>query len=75
MSKGVSTVSGSTVKFITLAEAGVRLSVSKDTIRRRVDDGLLPAYRIIGSRGVRVKAEDVDRMMIPMDPNGFSTSI
>lgn len=45
-----------------LAQAAERLGVSVTTLRRRVADGQLRAYRI-GPRLLRVDAADVDAML------------
>lgn len=48
-------------RFETLASAAQRTGFSVKTIRRRISDGRLPAYRS-GPRSLRVKPEDVDRL-------------
>ena len=47
-----------TSHYVSLAEAGVLMSVSVKTVRRRIADGTLPAYRC--GRVIRVKLEDLD---------------
>ncbi|WP_435592761.1 excisionase family DNA-binding protein [Nocardia sp. bgisy118] len=44
--------------------AAERASVSKDTIRRMIADGNLPAYRFRGQ--IRIAVEDVDKAMRPL---------
>jgi excisionase family DNA binding protein len=39
------------------------------TIRRRVDDGTLPAVRL-GPRCIRIKREDVLNLLTPIAPEG-----
>ncbi|WP_369801583.1 excisionase family DNA-binding protein [Nocardia sp. NRRL WC-3656] len=46
-----------------MAEAAQRASVSRDTIRRMIADGQLPAYTFRGQ--VRIAAEDIDKAMWP----------
>ncbi len=45
--------------YLTLAEAADLMSVSVKTVRRRIADGTLPAYRC-GRRVIRVRVEDLD---------------
>ena len=42
------------------------------TIWRRIGDGTLPAYKVAGTRSVRIKRADLDALMIPI--NGESES-
>jgi excisionase family DNA binding protein len=51
---------------ISLQDAGVILGVSDDTVRRRIADGSLPAFRIEGSRLMRVKKSDVMSLLRPV---------
>jgi excisionase family DNA binding protein len=45
-------------KNMKLKEAAAWYGVSERTLRRRINEGLLPAYRV-GPRSIRVSAEDV----------------
>ena len=54
---------------ITIAQAAERAGVSRDTIRRRIADGTLPAVRI-GPRLIRIDAADVDALMRPIPAAG-----
>ncbi|MCE0485497.1 helix-turn-helix domain-containing protein [Ornithinimicrobium sediminis] len=49
-------------QFESLAEAAARTGLSTYTLRRRIADGRLPAYRS-GSRIIRVNPDDVDNLM------------
>lgn len=49
-------------QFESLAEAAERTGLSTDTLRRRIADGRLPAYRS-GSRIIRVDPDDVDKLL------------
>ncbi|MFE6648222.1 helix-turn-helix domain-containing protein [Nocardioides sp. NPDC057772] len=50
---------GTTSKYVTIAQAAAILNQSVKTVRRRISDGTLPAYRI-GPRLIRVRVEDLD---------------
>ena len=49
-------------ELISIRDAAAYASVSVDTIRRRIADGTLTAYRM-GPRLIRVKVADVDVML------------
>jgi excisionase family DNA binding protein len=55
------TTSRPTQTRISLDDAATRLGVSVWTIRRRIADGTLPAYRV-GKRLIRVDPRDLDRL-------------
>jgi len=48
-------------QYLTLAEAAELMSVSVKTLRRRIADGTLPAYRC-GRRVIRVRLDDLDHV-------------
>lgn len=48
--------------MLTLAEASEYVGVHPKTLRRRIADGHLRAYRMAGSRLIRVKADDLDAL-------------
>lgn len=50
-------------RFIGLREAGQRVGLSYWSIRARVRDGLLPAYRTSPTSELRVKVSDVDALL------------
>lgn len=52
-------------QFESLAEAAERTGLSTCTLRRRIADGLLPAYRS-GARIIRVDPDDVDKLLTRM---------
>lgn len=52
-------------RYITLAEAAERLSVTERTIRNLIARGQLPGYRL-GSRTIRVQPADVDTLLVPI---------
>lgn len=50
-------------------QAAEHLGVSIDTIRRRIRDGSLPAYRL-GKRAIRIRATDLDAVVRPIPAVG-----
>lgn len=60
-------------RYETLAAAADRTGISIRTLRRRIADGSLPAYRT-GRRIIRVSPQEVDRLMEPM-PCGHGVGI
>jgi excisionase family DNA binding protein len=52
-------------KYLTLAQAAELLGVHTRTIRRRIADGQLRAYRL-GPRLVKVAAADVEALLTPI---------
>lgn len=52
-------------QYESLAQAAQRTGLSTRTLRRRIAAGLLPAF-VSGRRTIRLKVEDVDRMMKPV---------
>lgn len=51
-------------RYVSIGFAAHRASVSKDTIRRMIADGALPAYRFRGQ--IRIAIEDIDKAMRPL---------
>ena len=54
-----------TQRYESLAQAAERTGLSTRTLRRRISEGLLPAF-LSRRRTIRLKVEDVDRMMQPV---------
>ncbi|HEX5479739.1 MAG TPA: helix-turn-helix domain-containing protein [Dehalococcoidia bacterium] len=52
-------------RYLTVAEAAARLRVSRPTVWRWIDSGLLPAYRV-GARSIRIREEDIERVVSPV---------
>jgi excisionase family DNA binding protein len=46
--------------------AARRLGVDTSTVRRYIRSGLLPAYRIGGQGVIRVNADDVEALLVPV---------
>lgn len=57
----MSTNAISTSKLLSLAQAADLLGLSTRTIRRRIANGQLPAYRS-GRKVIRIKTTDLDRI-------------
>ena len=53
--------------YVTVTEAAALLRVHKSTVRRWIDQGELPAYRV-GQRRLALKRADVDRLVWPATP-------
>lgn len=51
-------------RWLSISAAAAWVGVSTKTIRRRIADGELPAYRCGGT--IRVKTDDVEGMMHPI---------
>lgn len=56
-------------KNLSLKEAAEWYGVSERTLRRRIAEGRLPAYRL-GPRTIRVRAEDVEALAKPIPTGG-----
>jgi excisionase family DNA binding protein len=53
--------------YLTIAQAAVQLSVHPSTIRRWIDRGRLPAYRL-GEKRIGVRPSDLARLVSPRPP-------
>ena len=51
--------------YLSLDEAAECMSVSVKTLRRRIADGTIPAYRC-GRRVIRIHLEDLERAFLPI---------
>lgn len=51
---------------VTLADAADFIGVSVETIRRYIDSGDLPAFKVAGRNTIRVKANDVRALLTPV---------
>ena len=52
--------------WMTLRDAARHTGTSTDTLRRRINDGQLPAYYVGRSHMVRLKLDDLDALMRPV---------
>lgn len=50
--------------YLTVGQAAEQLSVHPSTVRRWIDGGRLPAYRI-GEKRIGVRPSDLDRLVVP----------
>jgi excisionase family DNA binding protein len=51
---------------VDIATAAAQLNTSTKFIRRRIADGTLPAYRLKGSRLIRIRREDLEALKQPV---------
>lgn len=61
------TTPNATDPLVSLGWAAEYLSVDTQTVRRLVKRGELPAYRLGGSRTMRVRLSDVDAILRPVE--------
>lgn len=54
---------------VDIAGAAAELNTSAKFIRRRIADGTLPAYRIKGSRFIRILRADLEALKQPIGEN------
>ncbi len=54
--------------YLSVRQAADFLSVSQRTIRRYIEQNILPAYRIPGSNTIRIKREDLGALLEPINP-------
>lgn len=57
--------------YVALDDAARLAGVSTKTIRRRIKDGTLPAYRLGGL--VKIAADDLHKLIAPIAPAGISS--
>ena len=55
-------------QLVSLSVAAEEADVSTKTIRRRIADGTLPAYRV--GRLIKVDRRNLDRLMVPIPAAG-----
>lgn len=56
-----------TSRYLGLAQAATYTDLSTRTLRRRIAEGVLPAYRT--GRLIKIRTEDLDKLFRPI-PNG-----
>lgn len=52
--------------LVSINEAADTLAVNHMTVRRMIQRGELPAYRIGKSRAIRIKSSDIEKMLRPV---------
>ena len=55
--------------LFSVQEAAEFLGISKSTIYRYISDGRLSAYRLGQKRLIRIKRQDLDKLLIPINPS------
>ena len=55
-------------ELVTVVAAAQRVGVNPRTVRRWIERGAIRGYRLADGRQVRVRADDVDRIVRPIDP-------
>lgn len=65
-----STNQGIDRRRLTIREAASYAGVSTDTIRRRINDGTLPAVRLGGKGPHQLDSADLDALWYPVTPSG-----
>ena len=53
--------------FLSVRQAAELISVSQRTIRRYIEQDILPAYRVTGGNTIRIKREDLEALLKPMN--------
>lgn len=54
--------------LVSINEAADTLAVNHMTVRRMIQRGELPAYRVGKSRAIRIKTSDIEKMLRPVTP-------
>ena len=57
-------------RLLTINDVASWLSCSPKTVRRLIGSKTLPAFRIIGYRGLRIRPSDVECLLQPVDGSG-----
>ena len=61
-------------EYMSVGETAESLGVSQDTIRRRISDGTIPAYRIAG-KAIRLRRADLDALVRLISVDGFAGEV
>ena len=54
-------------ELLSVQETAQHLGVSESTVRRYISDGRLPAYRLGDERLIRIKREDLQGLLSPIE--------
>lgn len=60
-------------EWMTIAQAMAYTQLSRTTLYRLMDDGILPFYRVAGTRQRRFKRSELDQLMIREEPGKSGT--
>jgi excisionase family DNA binding protein len=52
-------------QFLTMGEVAAMYRVDRQTIRRFITDGELPAYRV--GKAIRIRRKDVEKLLVPIN--------
>lgn len=56
--------------LLTIRETAALLALSTRTIHRYIAEGKLKAYRVAGEKAIRIKRQDVEALLEPVDAAG-----
>lgn len=59
------------IGYLSVRQAADFISVSQRTIRRYIEQDILPAYRIPGSNTIRIKRKDLEALLEPINPSAL----
>lgn len=51
---------------LSISQAATLTGLCSKTLRRRIADGTLPASRVAGTRAIRIRRTDLERLMQPV---------
>lgn len=70
----MSQLSLETRSWLSQCEAALYLGVTDRTVRNYISRGDLPGHRVKGSRLVRIRRDDLDRLLRPIPTGGAHVS-
>ena len=53
--------------YLSVRQTAEFLSLSQRTVRRYIEQQILPAYRVAGSNTIRIKREDLETLLRPIN--------
>ena len=53
--------------YFSVRQTAEFLSLSQRTVRRYIEQEILPAYRVVGSNTIRIKREDLETLLQPIN--------
>ena len=54
--------------YLSVRQTADLLALSQRTVRRYIEQEILPAYRVTGSNTIRIKREDLETLLQPITP-------